>query len=430
MRNHHLTFALIFCLLLASSHAIAQQGRSRTRGSSSQSAMTSILQSLDTNRNGMLDSGEANGRTREFVRQAGLDPKRTHSIAAIAKALEKKNKEGKKGKTTSSAASSNGSARKVTGFGVETEKFGVKDFSPSGEERMSVEAMNRRFGESVIAQVDRAMTRYDSDKNGLIDPVEQKRTRWTSPSADVSDTNKDGSLSRLELAYRYQQRAEETSKRVATKNVVSTRASLATKSKQTTSSSRTTYSSTGRSSRSSRSPRGGASSRYSRGSNPSNSSKTASSTGKRFDSTKSDAYRKYVDGLFKNYDENKDGRLNKDELGEMRRPPKDADANKDGFVDKNELIASVSKKSGGGDSGSSAKSSVSTKASKALDSKRRKPSKTYNAADSIFGGKDTNSDGQLQMSEFAEEWTNDLVQEFRGKDFNNDGVITEKEWQK
>ena len=117
-------------------------------------------------------------------------------------------------------------------------------------------------------------------------------------------------------------------------------------------------------------------------------------------------------------------------MSEMRRPVKDADTNKDGFVDQNELVASVTKRSGGGGESppQTASKSNSSSRSKALDSKRRKKQKSYNSADTIFGGKDTNNDGQLQMVEFSDEWDEGKVEEFKEKDRNGDGVITEKEW--
>ena len=141
--NCRLIFAVSLCLIVGfGGYVSAQRGisrqsgsTSRTSGSASQMAVTQILRSLDSNRNGLLDLTEANGRTREFVRRAGLDPKQTHSIASIAKALNSSKNKDANGKAAGKSIGE--SARKVPGFGVEVERFGVKDFSPSGEERMS-----------------------------------------------------------------------------------------------------------------------------------------------------------------------------------------------------------------------------------------------------------------------------------------------------
>lgn len=52
-------------------------------------------------------------------------------------------------------------------------------------------------------------------------------------------------------------------------------------------------------------------------------------------------YRAYSQALIKRYDEDGDGRLNKDEVRSMRRPPVGADANNDGFITAAEIVASL-----------------------------------------------------------------------------------------
>ena len=41
-----------------------------------------------------------------------------------------------------------------------------------------------------------------------------------------------------------------------------------------------------------------------------------------------------------------------------------------------------------------------------------------------FREKDVNGDGQVDMAEFANEWTPELVDEFNRYDLNHDGIIT------
>ena len=50
-----------------------------------------------------------------------------------------------------------------------------------------------------------------------------------------------------------------------------------------------------------------------------------------------DRYRQYAKGMFKVYDTNKDSQLDKEELKQMRRPPKQADANEDGAITFDEI---------------------------------------------------------------------------------------------
>lgn len=433
-------FALLhvfaFCLFAVgvSETVEAQRGR---RGGGSQFNVASILKQIDANKNGVLEPSEMAGRTKEFVRRAGLDPNRAHAIATITNKLENKKTD------NNTEGSSNASVeRKVPGFGVDRDPPDIRDFSPTGEERMSVEAMNKRFGQSIMNNVDRTMTRYDKDKNGLIDGTEQKRTRWDNPSLEESDKNNDGNLSRLELAYRYKEREDKALNRgrstssstasLETRGVRrsnSTQSSRATTSSRSSRSSRATATSTARGTTSSRS-RGRSDSRRSSSYRGRSRGDTASSSKSAGFSKGSDAYRRYAEGLIKNYDKNGDKKLSKEEMSEMRRPVKDADTNKDGFVDQNELVASVTKKSGKDGAGSDDSKSVkkSSSRSKVLDSKRRSARKSYNSSDNVFGGKDANGDGQLQMVEFADEWDDGKVDDFKAKDRNDDGVITEKEW--
>ena len=51
-----------------------------------------------------------------------------------------------------------------------------------------------------------------------------------------------------------------------------------------------------------------------------------------------DAYRRYVKGIFKNYDLDGDDLLDADEVGKMRRKPKGADANGDGGISQEEMF--------------------------------------------------------------------------------------------
>lgn len=408
MKHSPANLSLVLILVFVFSSPVFAQVGSRSK-SKSPFGIGTILERFDINKNGKLDPSEMKGRTKDIVKKAGLNPNQSHAIQTIAQKLENmdaKKKTDEKNKKAAGGGSE--SARKVPGFGVEVEKFGVADFSPSGEERMTVAAMKRKFGDSIMKQVERAISRYDKDKNGLIDRSEQKRSRWTNPSAEDSDTNSDGNLSRLELAYRYKKREDDAMKQRARKSS----APSSTVSRNSSSRKPTTGRTSSSSSRYSRSNRGRSTS----------STTTASKTKKPFNSG-SDAYRRYAEGLLKNYDKNKDNKLSKSELSEMRRPPENADKNKDGFVDRNELIASVDRRSASRTSGSDKNQKAPT-----ADRLKRDSRKSYSKSDSVFGSKDANNDGQLQMHEYEKNWTAEKIAEFKDKDLNNDGVITADEW--
>ena len=374
-----------------------------SRGKQQAAAIEMLVTQMDTNKNGYIDPTEMKGLAKKYAERGGLNVKRSHQISKVVEVVRNKGKQPKE-------KAKSDTERKVPDFSSEPiERLGVPDFSPTGEERMTVAMMKRKFSPSVMSQVERTMTRNDKDKSGVLDAKEIARSRWSNPTWQESDTNKDGKLSRLELAYRYQGREEEAKKKKST----STSASRGRTTSKTSTSSRGRLAST----------RNDRSSRLGRTSSTSKPSSSSSKNRRGFNSG-SDAYKRYSEGLMRSYDKDKDGKLSKKELEEMRRPPKDADKNRDGFVDQSELLASVEQRSGVKSSERSKSTSKPTRGEKL----RRPSSKSYNEADSIFGGKDINHDRQLQMWEFSDEWDDDVVEEFEEKDLNGDGVITEAEW--
>ncbi|HRF01390.1 MAG TPA: hypothetical protein PLI18_12780, partial [Pirellulaceae bacterium] len=65
-----------------------------------------------------------------------------------------------------------------------------------------------RFDPRVVERVDFTLRRYDSNQDGILDTNEIQQGRWSNPSWEESDTNKDGKLTREELAVRYRDREE------------------------------------------------------------------------------------------------------------------------------------------------------------------------------------------------------------------------------
>jgi hypothetical protein len=115
----------------------------------------------------------------------------------------------------------------------------------------------------------------------------------------------------------------------------------------------------------------------------------------------------------------------------MRRPIQGGDTNHDGLLDKTELIAAVQRQSEPEQAAGSTVSidrNADSPTEHSLGSRRRPVNMAYNQDDSIFGGKDLNNDRQLQMSEYASDWDVKTAEEFRQRDLNSDGVITEMEW--
>ena len=158
--------------------------------------------------------------------------------------------------------------------------------------------------------------------------------------------------------------------------------------------------------------------------------------------------RKYAEGLLKEYDENKNGKLEKNEWSEMpqmRRGLNTADKNSDTIISLDELTewvvadsrGSTGQSSGGAIASTSTNSTSHGSNSIALTGNSGK-SKSYRFRSSTvrlpqglpdwFAGKDADGDGQVSMHEYVNgDGTEGKAQEFTHYDLNNDGIITPQE---
>lgn len=366
------------------------------------------LKRIDRNQNGRLEEDEMNGRTKDFIRKMGIDVDRPVSIKKV---VAKVNKDRERRETE--AKKKNAPELKVPGFAVATEEegggvlaFGVS--AESGSSSSSSRVKKVEFSDSVNRQITDALNRYDKNKDGILDAEEIKNGRWGNPKPSESDLNKDGRLTRDELGRRYIARESYYNRE---------------RNKSSSSSNRSSTSS----SRSSRS-----SSSLSRSRTPSRSSMTRTSTAsantsKAPSSTSTAKYERYASSLIRQYDKNKNGKLEKEEVAEMRRPPK-ADANKDGVITKEELMDSLTGKKSSSGTGDSEKESSNTRSSFSKTKSSSSSRFSRSRRSSSFGDLDKNQDGMVHMHEFASDWTEELVDEFNAKDRDGDGHITEQEW--
>ncbi|MCH2181300.1 MAG: hypothetical protein MK108_04775 [Mariniblastus sp.] len=335
--------------------------------------------------------------------------------------------------------------RLVPGFGVEnegsSEVVGVPDFS--GAAPIAPGSLEEKYGKGVMQQVDSTLERYDTNKSGTLNSQEIAAARWGRPTPQESDANKDGRLSRSELAERYAARSRSSSSRSSSsekkddsndRDSSSSRRSSSRDSDSRSSSRSSSSRSSGGSDLKSRMDRyeSDVKSRYDK-SSPEKSEQSKSNAY----NSGSDRYKRYADALLKQYDKDKDNKLSKSEVKSMRRPPSQADSNGDGMITRDELIDSISnpKSSSSSSSSSEERSSRSTSRSRfsdrsrsSSDSKSSSSSSRSSSRSVSFSGNDTNKDGQLQMHEFARDWDADTLEEFKKKDKNNDGIITRSEW--
>ena len=351
MRVQNLYLVLLTVSLISVPGVVCGQDRENQedRDKRRQFDHESYLNRIDDNKNGILEVSEMSERTKGWIRNYGLDTSRPVQIKSVMRKVNaKKSADAKFEKRERLDAS-----RLVPSFGVEgaseSEFSTVSDFS--GAAPITPGSLEEKYGKGVMQQVDSTMERYDANKSGTLNNQEIAAARWGRPTPQESDTNKDGRLSRSELAERYAARSSgsrtsssESSKKESSKKESSKKESSDDKSR--TSSSRS--SSRESDSRSSSRSGGGdlksrmekydtnVKSKYDK-SSPEKSNQNDSAAY----NSGSDRYKRYADALLKQYDKDKDNRLSKSEIKTMRRPPGQADSNGDGMITRDELIDSI-----------------------------------------------------------------------------------------
>ncbi len=153
--------------------------------------------------------------------------------------------------------------------------------------------------------------------------------------------------------------------------------------------------------------------------------------------------REQARGMIKMYDKNGNGKLEGDELQELKPRRREADTNGDGTITEEELAANLGDFAGGSVSGrpgppasGSARSSEANSGdgSNGSSSAARKSYRLRTAAERLppglpswFSELDADGDGQVSMAEYATTWTAAKAKEFVGYDLNNDGIVTARE---
>jgi hypothetical protein len=181
-------------------------------------------------------------------------------------------------------------------------------------------------------------------------------------------------------------------------------------------------------------------------SKPKSDAKPSSSAAESALSTKT-----WATSFVKEHDKNKNGWLDGDELKDYHGKPEAI--NKDGVITVDSLAAAASSVATSSATASTAPSTAGSTAAEhaksdpdmskrvlvgsagGLQGDDKRHSYRFTPADerlpsglpSWFKDKDTNSDGQIEMSEYARSWTNSTAADFQRYDLNGDGIITAKE---
>lgn len=417
---------LAFCFtLLSSSLAALAQDRDRDRDGDRRDGdrdrderrqfdPRDIIRQADDNGDGIIEPSEVGSRSGYYVRRAaervGLDPSKPLPVVRILPALEAMRNESSSNRSSSGSSRGQTATPSASGFAATaTPAPAVPGFDVPLTASSGV-SLDKKFDARVIEYVDRMMRERDANKNGILERNEWTG-RWRTPPEE-SDTNKDGVLDKEELCVRI------------------------AKSYGISGTNSSTPSSTSSSASSNSGP-------LTRGASGSSGSSTSETDAQR--------YKRYAEGFIRQYDRNRDGKLDRDEASRLRPEHQAADTNKDGVIVVDELAIKLQSYSAGtaGASGSSSGSSgrdgerrygYGSRGSSSADNKTAaEPRKSYRFVPATerlpkglpdwFLRGDGNGDGQVSMAEYTTTWTEQLAAEFMKYDANADGIITPEECQ-
>jgi Ca2+-binding EF-hand superfamily protein len=349
------------------------------------------LRRFDTNGNGILEPEEVPPYVKSFLASrtgVQLDkPMPLDELAARIQAhrdgrevsVDRKDRD----KGRSDSAPTTKAESLVPGFGVKSDRplppgFDVPQNIALGTHR----PLKERYNTQVLEYVENMLKRYDKNGNHCLDSDEWKDVPWRGDPRE-SDLNKDGRLSKEELCERIAKRFE--------RDKVSANSGSASHPSSTGSASSSTSTSSG-----------GSSAEKDRA-----------------------RIRSYAESLLRQYDENKNGRLEKDEIARMRGSWHEADKNHDGVLTLDEIADRLMVYGTGGAEGGPAKSASlgGGKPRRFLTPTERLPP----GLPSWFARSDTDGDGQIALAEFAPPGNREKVAEFSRYDLNGDGFVTATE---
>ena len=349
----------------------------------------------------------------------GIEFNKPIAIADIAKKIEERRKERENGSTSEKKEEDIS-----TTFGIPTFAEFADEMPPippdffleADSPLLMTGPLESRYTSDIISQVDRTLRSYDRNKDSMLDQTEISRGRFTSPPVEQSDINKDGRLSKIELAERYVARSGGRG-RIETGKKKSSSSSKTSKSSSTSTRSREDWRSRFASRDSKKADEKKPTSKTSSRSSSSSRSSRKSSSG-----SSSKKIESYAKNMLEKYDKNKDGSLDKDEIKSARSLSSKTDKDGDGVVTLKELIVEY----GGDASGSSSRKRDGTNNQYLIKTGAERSSE----AGSEFQKLDSNLDGIIQMQEFTKDWTAEMAESFTKLDADNNGTITIKEWEK
>ena len=349
------------------------------------------LKDRDQNSNGQLDQDEMRGRLKRYLAGLGFSTEQPVPIADVINRVRNGNESAE-----SKRKSSNRIERKVPGFGEPTENDGVPGFSDSQPDTSS--SIEQEFGDEIMRRVQRTLERYDKNGNNRLDPDEIRQVRWGRPSPQESDLDNNGSLSLRELAMRVAERnRSDRSNRSDWSNSGDSKRDNRSEGNERARESEQQSSEGER--RESENWRGGG--RWgSRGGSGDGSDRSRESSGKTSDSeARAEAKERAREAA----------RIRQ----ELAKGSESSESSRTENSDSNEERENESKRG--------RSSPFRSPSNRSSGSSKRKSS-------GVFGNKDANGDGLLQMHEFTDDWTMEKIDEFKAIDLNNNGILTSDEY--
>lgn len=427
-----------------------------------------IVDRLDENKNGQIDPSEMEGRARFFLegmaRDNGLDLNQPIKVDKLRELLKARFGGGSSSGSGSSSRSASSSVTPavatpgVVGFGLTStgEQPKVPGFGPPPSAD-SWDVLKQKYGSRVVGEVEEDLERYDRNKDGLLDGEEIKDGRWRSDPMQY-DRNKDGKLSKGELAEREIGKDSGGSSSGGSPSYGSSSGGSSYGGYRPPGYGGGPpgyggygggppggYGGYGDRDRSSSSSSGGGGSSSSSGSSRSSSSGGSSSGGSSSSSSElQERAAKTASQILGIYDSNKNGTIDKDEMGRVNAAYLKADADSSGTITKDELtkyalsiLPGGSSSSSGGSSGSrySSRSDSSSRGSSGSSASGERKSYRFRTAEERlpeglpdwFTKNDVDHDGQIAMGEFSKTWDDAKAAEFVKYDRNGDGLLTPAE---
>ena len=330
------------------------------------------LENLDKNKNGKLDPEELTGRAREFaapkLKELGFNPDAPISIKKISTAVDK------------ARAAKNAPPPSVPGFGIQPEMSLVPGFDTElGSALAGIGTLEERYDPRVLQRLQQTLDRYDKNKDGILDQREISEAKWIYGDPTKNDLNKDGILTKTELAERYltREKYEKDERKKAEDRL-------------------------------------------------SDLYKKPEEWKKRWERANGDEKRRMGDYWKKQYDKLEDEGARQRARAAFGLGGRDSKGESSSKGDPRRRSSS-----------SSQRSSSQRSSGEGDDANKQRRVYLHNSvrdkleAQGVSGGfidKDSNGDGQLQMSEYETRWTSRKLADFEKLDTNGDGVISPQEW--